>query len=244
MAFPELVAHRGWPRRYPENTLAGIEAAIAAGARYVEVDVQLSRDLVPVLFHDENLRRVCGAEGPISRYTFEELRRLPASETGRFGSRYAHERIPALAELAALLARHSGVTAFIELKREALDRFGIETVLERVRRDLQPVRARCVLISFVLEALAAARAADWRVGAVIEHWRERKLKALAALAPEFLFCDVDGLPWWGQLRFPGAKLVIYEVADLNLARRLAARGADFIETFAIGELRAELTNNT
>ena len=240
MTLPELVAHRGWPRRYPENTLVSIEAAIAAGARYVEVDVQLTRDLVAVLFHDENIRRVCGMEGTVSHYTFEELRRFPASEPGRFGTRYAHERIPALTELAALLARHPGVTAFIELKREALDSFGIETVLARVRQDLQPVREQCVLISFALEALAAARSAGWRVGAVIEHWRERKQPGLQALAPGFLFCDVNGLPWWGKLRFPGAKVVIYEVDNPEIAHKLMARGADLIETFAIGELWAAL----
>lgn len=240
MAVPELVGHRGYPRRFPENTLVSIEAAIAAGARYVEVDVQLTRDLVPVLFHDENIRRVCGMEGTISRYTFEELRRFSASEPGRFGTRYAKERIPALAEFATLLARHPDVTAFVELKHEALDSFGVEAVLTRVIRDLESVRARCVLISFVLAALAPARAAGWRVGAVIEHWRERKQKALQTLAPEFLFCDVNGLPWWGKLRFPGAKVAIYEVEDAGLARKLAARGVDLIETFAIGELRAAL----
>ncbi len=240
MAAPELVGHRGYPRRFPENTLVSIEGAIAAGARYVEVDVQLTRDLVPVLFHDENIRRVCDMEGAISRYTFEELRRFPASESGRFGTRYAHERIPALTELVALLARHPSVTAFVELKREALDSFGAEAVLTRVVRDLQPVQTQCVLISFVLEPLATARAGGWRVGAVIEHWRERRQKALQALAPEFLFCDVNGLPWWGKLRFPGAKIVIYEVDDPGIARKLAARGADLIETFAVGELRAAL----
>ena len=240
MAVPELVGHRGYPRRFPENTLVSIEAAVAAGARYVEVDVQLTRDLVPVLFHDENIRRVCGREGAVSRYTFEELRRFPASEPGRFGTRYAHERIPALTELATLLARRPDVTAFIELKRETLNSFGIEAVLTRVVRDLESVRTRCILISFVLAALAPARAAGWRVGAVIEHWRERKQKALQALAPEFLFCDVNGLPWWGKLRFPGAKVVIYEVDDAEVARKLTARGADLIETFAIGELRTAL----
>jgi len=240
MAVPELVGHRGYPRRFPENTLVSIEGAIAAGGRYVEVDVQLTRDLVPVLFHDENIRRVCGMEGTVSHYTFEELRRFPASEPGRFGTRYAHERIPALTELATLLARRPDVTAFIELKREALNSFGVEAVLTRVVRDLQPVQTQCVLISFVLEALTAAKRAGWRVGAVIEHWRERKQKTLQALAPEFLFCDVNGLSWWGKLRFPGAKVAIYEVDDAETARKLAARGADLIETFAIGELRTAL----
>jgi glycerophosphoryl diester phosphodiesterase len=240
MTVPELVAHRGYPRRYPENTLAGIEAAIAAGARWVEVDVQLTRDLVPVLFHDETLRRVCGADGAVAGFAFAELKRFPAAERGRFGDRFAREPIPALAELAALLARHAAVTAFVELKREALDRFGIGTVLTRVGRSLHAVRDRCVLISFSLGAVTEAKRAGWRVGAVIERWPERKQKALVQLAPEFLFCDMKGLPWWGKLRHPGAKVVIYEVDDSETARRLVARGADLIETFAIGELRAAL----
>lgn len=240
MPAAEFVAHRGYPRRFPENTLASLEGAIAAGARYVEVDVQLTRDFVPVLFHDENIRRVCSMEGTISHYTFEELRRFSAAEHGRFGTRYAHERIPSLAEFAALLERHPAVTAFVELKREALNSFGADAVLTRVVRDLRPVQARCVLISFALEPLEAAKRTGWRVGAVIEHWRERKQNALARLAPEYLFCDVNGLPWWGKLRFPGAKVVIYEVDDPGVARKLVARGADLIETFAIGELRAAL----
>ena len=39
---PDLVAHRGYALRYPENTLAAFQAAITAGARFVECDVQLS----------------------------------------------------------------------------------------------------------------------------------------------------------------------------------------------------------
>ena len=63
MVIPEHVAHRGYTRHYPENTLIGIEAAIQAGARYVEVDVQLAADKTPILFHDRNLKRVCGVQG-------------------------------------------------------------------------------------------------------------------------------------------------------------------------------------
>ena len=44
-------------------------------------------------------------------------------------------------------------------------------------------------------------------------------------------------PWWGKLRFPDAKVVIYEVDDTGLARKLAARGAELIETFAMANRR-------
>ncbi|MGF1546037.1 MAG: glycerophosphodiester phosphodiesterase family protein, partial [Thiotrichales bacterium] len=61
----DLVAHRGYALRYPENTLPAIEAALAAGARYVEIDVQLSADQVPVLFHDRSLMRMCEVTGAL-----------------------------------------------------------------------------------------------------------------------------------------------------------------------------------
>ena len=58
--------------------------------------------------------------------------------------------------------------------------------------------------------------------------------------PEFLFCDVDGLPAAGELVFRRAETVIYEVADPALARSLAARGMAQVETFEIGEMLAAL----
>ncbi len=240
MRIPELVGHRGYPRHYPENTLIGIEAAIAAGARYIETDVQLTEDQMPVLFHDHDLERICGVQGTIADYTFDQLRRFPASEFARFGYKFVQTRIPALTELGVLLARHPSVTAFIELKRAAIERVGADTLLARVHRALEPVIAQCVPISYVLAALPAARRHWPAVGAVIDHWRERKQEIIPTLQPEYLFCVVDGLPRFGQLHFPGAKLAVYEVADPEIALRLAGRGVDFVETFAIGELRRAL----
>ncbi len=244
MKVPQLVAHRGYTLHYPENTLIGIEAAIRAGARYVEVDVQLSADQEPMLFHDRNLRRICGADGAIHDYPIEQLKRFKAMEFARFGYKYAAERIPTLAEFAELLARYPEVTAFVELKRVSLERLGISTVLARVQRDLKAVRERCVPISFDLKALAAARKQWPAIGVVFDRWRERRQSPVRELRPEYLFCDLEGLPWWGPLRFGGAHVVIYEVAEPAVALTLADRGVDFIETFAVGEMRAafELSN--
>jgi glycerophosphoryl diester phosphodiesterase len=240
IAIPELIAHRGYPLHYPENSLIGIEAAIRAGARYIEVDVQLTRDQVPVLFHDATLARVCNAPGKVYDLDFDELRRLRAGEYARFGYRYAQVRVAALAELAELLARHPQVTAFVELKGESVDRFGPTIVAARVRRALERVASRCVFISYDLEALRAMRT-NGPIGAVIDRWRDRRRPALAALRPEYLFCAREGLPWFGRLRFDGARLAVFELGtDARRSVRLAERGVDLVETFAIGELAAEL----
>lgn len=241
MIIPQLVAHRGYPRHYPENSLIGIEAAVAAGARFVEVDVQISRDRVPVLFHDRGLKRICGVDGRIQDYSYDELWAFRASEPGKFGDRFNDVHITRLAELGHFLQRHQDVTAFIELKRSSLEHFGIETMLSLVRRALKPVLKQCVLISYALEALLTARRNGWRqIGVVIDHWKERQQDLVAAIQPQFLFCDVDDLPRKGELRIQGMKLVIFEVAEPRVALDLAERGVDFIETFAVGEMLQEL----
>ena len=241
MIIPQLVGHRGYPRHYPENTLIGIEAAVAAGARFVEVDVQISRDRVPVLFHDRGLKRLCGVDGRIQDYRYDELWAFRASEPGKFGDRFNDVHITRLAELGHFLQRHPDVTAFIELKRSSLEHFGVETMLGLVRRALKPVLEQCVLISYALEALLTARRNGWRqIGVVIDRWKEHQQEIVAAIQPQFLFCDVDDLPREGELRVQGMKLVIFEVAEPRVALDLAARGVDFIETFAVGEMLQEL----
>ena len=73
MTIPQLVAHRGYPEHFPENTRIGIEAAIRAGARLVEIDVQLSADEVAVLLHDQNLQRVAGFKGTVHHLSYDQL---------------------------------------------------------------------------------------------------------------------------------------------------------------------------
>ncbi len=238
---PELIAHRGYTLHYPENTLSAVRGAIAAGARYVEVDVQLSRDEVPVLFHDHTLKRLCGVDGAVHERTLDELRQLHPSDFDRFGYKFAAEPFPTLAELVELIARHPSVIFFIEIKRIALSRFGVTKTVARILHELKPVRRQCVPISYSLTALRAVCAQGWPiVGAVIDRWRDRKRPGLRELAPRYLFCDADGLPRFGKLKFEGAQLAVFEVQSAATVRRLAARGIELVETFHLGELKREL----
>ena len=52
-----LIAHRGYAGQYPGNTLPAIESALAAGVRHIELDLQLTADRIPVLFHDRERSR-------------------------------------------------------------------------------------------------------------------------------------------------------------------------------------------
>lgn len=66
-------AHRGGTPHLPENSLASFEYAVGLGYRYIETDVQLTRDGVLVAFHDSNLERTCGMDRDISTLTSAEL---------------------------------------------------------------------------------------------------------------------------------------------------------------------------
>ena len=245
MKLPELVAHRGYTLRYPENTLSAVRGAIAAGARYIEVDIQLSRDQVPVVFHDHTLKRLCGVDGAVHEHSLDELRQLHPSDFDRFGYKFAAEPFPTLAALVEVIARNPSVIFFIEIKRIALSRFGVTKTVSRILHELKPVRRQCVPISYSLTALRAVLAQGWPiVGAVVDRWRDRQRPGLRELAPRYLFCDADGLPRFGKLKFEGAQLAVFEVQSAAMARRLAARGVELIETFHIGELKHELDRPT
>ena len=92
----EIIAHRGYSSKAPENTLAAIESAIEAGADAVEWDVHVASCGTPVLFHDVHLGRTTNGVGPVRRRTLSQLQALDAGSW--FSSRFAGERIPSLAE--------------------------------------------------------------------------------------------------------------------------------------------------
>lgn len=76
MREPLIIGHRGAPLVALENTMPAFEAAIAAGADGIEFDVQLSRDSVPVIIHDDTLRRTHELRRRVTELTAAELKRL------------------------------------------------------------------------------------------------------------------------------------------------------------------------
>ena len=106
-------AHRGYHDdnvAVPENSLAAFEAAIEAGYG-IELDVQLSRDKVPMVFHDADLARICGVEGKIWDYTCAELQQMKLFATD--------ETIPTLAQALALI--DGQVPILVEYKMDKVD---------------------------------------------------------------------------------------------------------------------------
>lgn len=93
-----IVAHRGWSGVAPENTMAAFRLAIAdPRISWIELDVQLSKDGVPVVIHDYKLRRTTGHTGAVKEYTFEQLSKLDNGSW--FSPEFRSERIPKLEQV-------------------------------------------------------------------------------------------------------------------------------------------------
>lgn len=230
-----LIAHRGWQRRFPENTLPALRGALDAGALNLEIDVQLSADRQPLLFHDRTLRRLCRRPGAIHRYTREQLRGFSAYEPERFGDSFLGTPIAHLDDVVALLAQHPATHLFLELKRIAVLEFGTEAVCDAVAAQVAALGERCTVISFSLPVLQQAAARGWRVGPVLNEWAGLHSPVVAALDPAVVFADVALLPA-GDLAAVPWPLAVYEVDKPAQVRALWARGARWVESFAVGEL--------
>ncbi len=237
---PELIAHRGYALRYPENTLPALRAAIEAGARYLEFDVQLTADGVPVLSHDADLWRTAGLERSLVELTLGEVMEIEVNETARLGMQFSGVRIPLLGETTTLLREHPQVMAFVEIKRASLVRFGVEAVVERVVDVLKPVLGRCVIISFDRAAIEQARQVGaTSIGWVLEKWSEDVRASADALKPDYIFCDYRMIPADAEL-WPGPwRWALYEIIEPDLALSLAAAGAELVETMAIKEMLSD-----
>ena len=79
---PLVVAHRGASATHPENTLAAFEAAITAGAEFVEFDVRITSDGVPVVMHDADVSRTTDGSGLVRELTLEQVKRLTVRGAG------------------------------------------------------------------------------------------------------------------------------------------------------------------
>ncbi len=238
MKIPKLVAHRGHASQYPENTLPAIESALKAGACYVEVDIQLTTDGIPVLFHDDDMQRITGVTQNITELTASQLTQYSASEKTRFGKRFADTPIPTLTELLSLLRAWPERKAFIEIKDESTKRFGTEWVVKKIMEQIAPLGPQCIPISYEVDTLLVARTLGAKkIGWVAAKWDKASHQIANQLAPDYLFTNHTRLPenpldiWRGPWQW-----ALYEVTDPALALTIADKGIEMIETMAIEEM--------
>jgi glycerophosphoryl diester phosphodiesterase len=194
---PLVIAHRGHCVDAPEQTVTAYREAVRRGAEMIEADVRMSRDGRLVMMHDATLDRTTSGSGPVSAFTWDELRTLDAGSW--FDPEFAGERIPSLDDLFDL-AQDASIPLCIEAKGGSAQEtrsISLAIAEQIARRDRLHSD---VLASFDHAALVAARAATPGVRTAPDRLPERGPSAAADLVR--------------QARSTGARIVQHHHADL------------------------------
>lgn len=229
--IPVLVAHRGYMENYPENSMSAIRAALDSGACMVEFDVQMDADERLIVLHDDSFKRTAG----IPRSVFKQVDYADVSvhEATRLGERFYPEAVPMLTQVLDLLLRYPDAIAFVEIKDESLQHWGLEKMMDQVLSCIQPARRQCVLISDNIDALLYARSKTAvEIGWVIHRYNDAHHEHARRHQPDFMICNyrrIDAGLWQGDWRW-----MLYDISDPELAIEWAGKGAELIETRDIG----------
>ncbi|WP_030683138.1 glycerophosphodiester phosphodiesterase [Streptomyces sp. NRRL B-1347] len=156
---PLVVAHRGASAYAPENTLAAIDKADRLGFRWVENDVQRTKDGVLVIVHDDNLKRTTNVEEvfpdrapwKVKDFTAKEIAKLDAGSW--FGAKYKGARVPTLTQYMNRVARN-GQRLVLEIKKPELYP-GIERDTLRVLRETGWLERHRVKHDLVVQSFSA-----------------------------------------------------------------------------------------
>jgi len=116
LTLPKIIAHRGAPHEAPENTLPALDAANKLGAKWVEFDVMLTLDDVPVIIHDKTLNRTTNGIGRVSKTDYATLKMLDAGSW--FSLEFSNTKIPTLEQYLDK-AQQLGLGVNIEMKAQA-----------------------------------------------------------------------------------------------------------------------------
>ena len=236
----EVIAHRGFSARAPENTLAALALGVSAGADAVEFDLHATRDGVPVLLHDTTLDRTTDHSGAVAELTHAELAGIDAGSW--FSPDYASEPMPTVGAAYDLLGP-TGVRIYPEVKRT-----GRPEDLHRVAElaDEAGLLGRTVFISMDWDALDTIRSAAPRalIGYIVERPARAEDAIARAAGDERALVDFDArillaLPGYAaQAHERDVPLATWTVNSVDEAARLLALGIPRITTNEVAELVA------
>lgn len=230
---PRVVGHRGAPHEAPENTLDSFRQALVQGAEAVELDVRLTADGEVVVHHDRELGRTVAGEGAVEDALSADLRTLDAGSW--FDARFAHARVPTLAEVFEALPRH--VLVNVEMKPDALNAEHLPAAVHAV------VEAHGALDRVLVTSFDAGLASDYAALA------RRPAGLLLAVEPDegdvadwpllgffAVHHDVLRPPVLELLHGAGKTVLAWTVNDAEKATRLLARGVASVITDRPGAL--------
>ena len=205
-------AHRGFfdnGNGIPENSLPSFENAIINNVG-IELDIQLSSDGIPMVFHDADLERMCGVKGKVWEYTAAELQTMSLSGT--------EHTIPTLAQTLAVI--DGRVPIIVEHKMDRID----TAVCEKSYALLKDYTGAWCMKSFDPRAVMWYKSNAPQVirGQLAqEYWKEEKFAGSPLYtALSFLVSNVITRPDFISYKYTDADNI-----SLNLCRLMGAKTA-------------------
>lgn len=230
-----IIAHRGASAYYPENTMIAFKKAVEMGAEMIELDVTMSKDGVPVVFHDVKLNQHTNGNGQLSNYTLNELKKLDAGSW--FDKQYSDQQIPTLNDV---LKFASGTIALnIEIKPEAVSD-NIENGIEQ--KALQLVKKyemenHVLFSSFDYRALRHLKELDPEIPVALLYKKKQSRKLLPHQLVEKYQVDAFNCSfrqlkkkWIADLHEHQIPSFIYTVNSKNRMHKLIENGVTGIFT--------------
>lgn len=232
LKLPKIIGHRGACAYAPENTLESIKTAHDMGVDWVEIDVMLTRDFIPVIHHDDTLDRTTNGAGNVADRDWEDIKQLEAGSW--FSDGFAGAKIPTLEETLELLI---DLDMGLNLEIKPTPGREIETAevaldyLSRIWDD----HDRLLLSSFSHVSLETAMdmAPDWRRALLLEtewppNWKEMAdYLAASVININGNTCTREQVE---EIIDFGKPILAYTINDPRRARSLYSWGVDGLFT--------------
>lgn len=225
-----VIAHRGASHYAPENTMSAFRLAHKMNADMIELDVQLSKDGIPVVFHDAKLSQHSNGKGLVSSFSFDDLRKLDAGKW--FSKEFRGEKIPSLQEVLQWASGKMMVN--IEIKKEAVADSPENGVEEKVIKLVQGsgMASQIIISSFDYRVIERIKQMDPEIlTGLLYHKKSsgnrRPTQLLEDTGADFFHCSKSEMnkSWRKDLEDKSQRFLIYTVNRKGEMKRWMKNGA-------------------
>ncbi|CAM4514539.1 glycerophosphodiester phosphodiesterase [Paenibacillus typhae] len=201
------IAHRGASGYAPENTIPAIELAIEMQADYIELDIHLTKDKIPVVIHDETVNRTTGSRGYVRNLTLEQIKQLDAGS-------WFNEAYPMFAR-----EQYAGIT--IPTLDEVFETFGDKT---RYMIEIKEPGSNSQIEALLNEAIEKYKLEDV---VSVHSFSSASLRKLHAINPEI---PLYQLVWndYTTARVPASYLENVKTYAVGISPNFQGIGAAFV----------------
>ncbi len=237
--LPNIIGHRGAYNLAPENTLISFRKAAQLGATWIEIDVRLSSDKIPVVFHDNDVDRTTDGQGPVQSFTLRALQKLDAGS--HYHSDFSGEKVPTLLQTITLC-----IELNLGLNIEIKPNFGqatetVTAILATINPFQEQLRGNVLFSSFNLLCLKKLinLCPEWPRALLVNDLNNdwlTKTKALECYALNPNYKCLSSIEDIKSILNSGLRIIPFTVNQSSIAKNLLGLGVHSIITDDLGSL--------